>query len=216
MALLVGSARLHLFRREPRVAAERHEALIELCKANDIPLFQISSGVEDGWLLLQQGRYEEAIAHIRRGCDMWQAVGMNFHRSQWMTLLAELHGEIGQFEEGLSAITEALSHVESTDERYWEAEVHRIKGELLRMKGADEAEVERHFLHALEVARRQGAKSLELRATMSLCRLWQGQGKVADAREMLTEIYNWFTEGFDTGDLMEAKALLEELSGESD
>jgi len=140
---------------------------------------------------------------------------MEIHRPEFLSVLAEIHGKAGQIDDGLSAIDEAISHVQRTGERYYEAEVHRIKGELLRMKGADEAEVEGHFQQAIEVARRQSAKSLELRATMSLCRLWQGHGKVDEAREMLAEVYNWFTEGFDTGDLMETKALLEELSGGS-
>jgi predicted ATPase len=101
--------------------------------------------------------------------------------------------------------------VEETGERYYEAEIHRLKGELLLMQG-DEAEAETSFHKAIEVARRQSAKSWELRATVSLCRLWQKQGKVDEARQMLAEIYGWFTEGFDTPDLQEARALLEELS----
>jgi len=100
--------------------------------------------------------------------------------------------------------------VEETDERHWEAELYRLRAELLLMQG-DDAEAEASFHKAVEVARRQQAKSWELRATVSLCRLWQKQGKVDEARQMLAEIYNWFTEGFDTPDLQEAKALLEEL-----
>jgi len=108
--------------------------------------------------------------------------------------------------------------VEQTDERHWEAELYRLKGELLLMQGHDaEAEASLHqaescFQHAVEVARRQSAKSWELRATVSLCRLWQVQGRMDEARQMLAEVYGWFTEGFDTPDLQEAKALLEELS----
>jgi predicted ATPase len=111
----------------------------------------------------------------------------------------------------LSVLAEALAQVEKTDERYYEAELRRLKGELLLMQG-DKTKAEGSFHKAIEVARRQQAKSWELRATVSLCRLWQGQGRMDKARHVLAEIYGWFSEGFDTPDLKEAKALLEELS----
>jgi len=111
----------------------------------------------------------------------------------------------------LSVLAEALAQVGETDERYYEAEILRLKGVLLLMQG-HEAEAEASFHRAIEVARRQQAKSWELRATVSLCRLWQQQGRMDKARQMLAEIYGWFTEGFDTLDLKEARALLEELS----
>ena len=106
----------------------------------------------------------------------------------------------------------AQAMIEESEERYWEAELHRLRGELLLMQGAPLSEVEQCFHRAIEIARRQQAKSLELRAAMSLSRLWRQQGKRAEARDMLAEIYSWFTEGFDTADLREAKALLDELS----
>jgi predicted ATPase len=109
-------------------------------------------------------------------------------------------------------LDEGLNEIEATGAHYFLAELHRVKGELLRMQGADEQEIERCFLQALAVARQQEAKSLELRAAMSLCRLWQQQGRVQEARDLLAEIYGWFTEGFSTPDLVEAKTLLEELS----
>ncbi len=113
--------------------------------------------------------------------------------------------------EGLTTLAEALALVEQTDERHWEAELYRLRAELLLMQG-DDAEAEASLHKAIKVARRQQAKSWELRATVSLCRLWQQQGRMDEARQMLAEIYGWFTEGFDTPDLQEAKALLEELS----
>jgi tetratricopeptide (TPR) repeat protein len=124
---------------------------------------------------------------------------------------AEAYGHLGQTAEGLGAIAEALAFVHTTGERSWEAELYRLQGELLRL-GEEEQErgrVEECFCQALEIARRQQAKSLELRAAMSLARLWQRQGKRAEARELLAAIYGWFTEGFDTADLQEAKACLE-------
>ena len=121
-------------------------------------------------------------------------------------------GRVGQAEEGLRLLAEALAHVDHTGERYYEAEVYRLKGELLlRQAVPDAPQAEACFQQALAVARRQQAKSWELRAAMSLSRLWQQQGKRAEARELLAPIYSWFTEGFDTPDLQEAKALLEEL-----
>ena len=132
-------------------------------------------------------------------------------------MLAEAYGKVGQTEEGLSLMAEALALVDKTGERYPEAELYRLKGELTLQstvpgpKSKVEEEAEACFLKALEIARKQQAKSLELRAVMSLSRLWQQQGKREEARQMLAEIYGWFTEGFDTKDLREAKALLEEL-----
>ena len=125
--------------------------------------------------------------------------------------LAEAEGKAGRPEQGLTSLAEALALVEKTDERHWEAELNRVKGELLLLQG-DEAEAEASFHKAIEVARRQQAKLWELRAATALARLWQKQGRVDEARELLAEIYDWFTEGFDTPDLKEAKALLERLS----
>lgn len=136
-----------------------------------------------------------------------------------LTPLSESYGKRGQAEKGLRILDEALAAVDTTEERQWEAELHRLKGELLRQQAAGngqkaniEAEAEACFHRALEIARHQQAKSSELRAAMSLSQLWQQQGKGEEARKMLTEIYNWFTEGFDTLDLKKARALLEELS----
>ena len=150
-------------------------------------------------------------------------------RPHHLALLAEGYGGAGQVEEGLAAIAEALRLVDKNDERLYEAEVYRIQGELVLQSGVrrpssavtnspglrvltPESAAEKCFLKALDIARTQRAKSLELRAVMSLSRLWQHQGKSAEARQMLAEIYGWFTEGFDTKDLQEAKALLEELA----
>jgi predicted ATPase len=146
-----------------------------------------------------------------------QSRGARCYFSESLRSLAEAQAKAGQPGEGLTTLAEALAQVEATDERYCEAELHRLKGELLLMQGdKTEAQATFHqaescFQHAVEVAHRQSAKSWELRATVSLARLWQEQGRVEEARQMLAEIYGWFTEGFDTPDLREAKALLEEL-----
>jgi predicted ATPase len=137
-------------------------------------------------------------------------------RRPWLLflgLLAEACGQAGQVEEGLRALREALEAIQTTEERICEVEVYRLKGELLlQQSAAQQGAAEASFHQALTVARRQQAKSLELRAAMSLSRLWQQQGKRAEAYELLAPIYGWFTEGFDTADLQEAKALLEALA----
>jgi predicted ATPase len=128
-------------------------------------------------------------------------------------MLAEAYGGVGQAEQGLRLLAEALAHVEHTGERCYEAEVYRLKGELLlRQAAPDVSQAEACFQQALTVARHQEAKWLELRATMSLARLWQQQGKCQDAYDLLAPAYGWFTEGFDTADLQEAKALLDALA----
>jgi len=210
------TARVHRFRREVQAVQELTEEVLQLGTERGIAMSQAEGITSSAWVLSEQGHPQEAIAPFRQGLDAWQSAGKSSQRAEFMAILAEMCGKAGRIEEGLCAIAEARSHINETGERYWEAEVYRIEGELLRMKGVDETEVERHFLRAIEVARRQSAESLELRATMSLCRLWQTQGRVDDARALLAEIYGWFTEGFDTGDLTEARALLEELSSGSD
>jgi predicted ATPase len=156
---------------------------------------------------------------MRQGLTAYRTAGAEEMQSYFLALLAEGYGKAGQVENALSALAEALAHVDKTGERFYETELYRLKGELTlqfqvsspRSHGA-EAEAETCFRKAIKIARKQQAKSLELRAAMSLSQLWQQQGKQAEARQMLAEVYGWFTEGFDTKDLQEAKALLKELS----
>ena len=165
-----------------------------------------------GWALAAQGQAMEGIAWMRRGHNAWQATGAELDRPYFLVLLAEAYGNVGQVNEGLGLLAEASAVVEE-GERYWEAELYRLKGELLlASSAAHHTEAETGFRQALDVARHQQAKSLELRAAMSLSRLWQRQGKHTEAHDLLAPIYGWFTEGFDTADLQEAKGLLEELS----
>lgn len=131
----------------------------------------------------------------------------------YLSIQADACLKNGQTQAGLSAIDEALAVITTTGERLWQGELYRLKGELLLViSPSDDAEVERCFLRSLDIARRQGTRSWELRAAMSLSRLWRTQGKHDEARKILGDIYGWFTEGFDTADLKEAKALFEELS----
>ncbi len=188
------------------------DACINLSTEQGFP-YWLSGGLYcRGWALAGQGRAEEGAVQIRQGLATNRNTGAEAYVVFQLAALAEAYGEAGQVEEGLAAVAEALVMVDRTGERYYEAEVHRLKGELLRMQTADETDVEACFQHAIEVARQQQAKSWELRAVMSLCRLWQEQGKRKEARQILAETYGWFTEGFDTLDLQEARSLLEALS----
>jgi predicted ATPase len=141
-----------------------------------------------------------------------RAAGVELGRPHFLALFAEAYGQVGQTEAGLTAVAEALAAVHNTGERWWEAELHRLQGELLLRRASPTEEGEACFRQALEMARQQQEKSLELRAATSLSRLWQREGKRAEAYALLAPIYGWFTEGFDTADLQAAKALLEELA----
>jgi predicted ATPase len=166
-----------------------------------------------GWALAAQGHYEEGIAQMQQGLEARQATGAMGKRSTWLALLAEAYGGSGKVETGLRLLAEALVVMDQTGERCDEADLYRLKGELLlRQAVPDTPQAEACFRQALAVARRQDAKSVERRAAMSLGRLWQQQGKRDEAKQLLAPIYGWFTEGFDTADLQEAKALLEGLA----
>jgi TOMM system kinase/cyclase fusion protein len=222
LAMALGfAAWLHQFRREGRLAQERAEAAIALATEQGFTVYVAAGTIFRGWALAEQsgepeagqGQREEGIAQMRQGLAVWQATGAKVFRPYGLALLAEASAHVGQIEEGLTLLVEALAVAHDTGERRWEAELHRLKGELLLMRAAaHDAEAEACFHQALDVARQQQTKSLELRAAMSLSRLWQRQGKRAEAHALLAPVYGWFTEGFDTADLREAKALLATLS----
>src|SRR3990172_11917413 len=171
-----------------------------------------------GGALAEQGQGEEGIAQMRQGLAAWRATGAELVRPYFLALLAEASGKVGQVEEGLTVLAEAVSVVNKSGERFYEAEIYRLKGEIALMqavgaglKPTPTEEAETCFRQAVDIARQKSAKSLELRAVMSLSRLLQKQRKQEEARQILAEIYGWFTEGFDTADLKEAKTLLEEI-----
>jgi predicted ATPase len=210
---LIVVALVHQFHREAQAVQERAEALIALSTEQGFPYWLALGTILRGWALTAQGEGAEGIGQIHQGLVAHRATGAEVHRPYLLSLLAEAYEEVGQTEEGLTVLAEALPIVDNTGERNWEAELHRRKGDLLLMQqGQKVGEAEACFRKALDIARRQQAKSLELRAAMSLSRLWQQQGKKEEAHQLLAEIYGWFTEGFDTADLKEAKVLLEELA----
>ena len=177
--------------------------------------------IRRGWALAEQGAVEEGIAQLRQGLATWRAMGSDQALPHILAMLAEAYGHGGHAKEGQRVLDEALAAVHATAECHYEAELYRLKGELLlvqegkrpQAKGPRQTlqEAEVCFHQARTIARRQQAKSLELRAVMSLGRLWQHQDKRGAARQMLAEIYDRFTEGFDTPDLQETQALLEAL-----
>jgi len=225
------AAWLHRLRREMPLTQERAEATISASAAHGFPLWLAQGTVLRGSALVARGLGAEGMEIIQQGMAAWDATGAGVAHPYHLALLAEAYGQAGQAEEGLALLTRALATVHKTGERWWEAELYRLEGELLLRMSAREQEGKRAgetiapaldrslppsatedcFHQALDVARRQQAKSLELRAAMSLALLWQHQGKRAEAYELLVPIYGWFTEGFDTVDLQEAKALLDAL-----
>jgi predicted ATPase len=207
------AAMLHQFRREPQAVHERAMAAIALCTEQGFAYYLAWGITMQGWAQVAQGQHEEGLARMRDGLATLRATGAALRLPYYLALLAEACGRTGQASEGLTLLAEALAQGHKTGESWTAAELHRLKGELLLLVSDDNhTEAEGWFHQALAIARRQQAKALELRAAMSLSRLWQQQGKRAEARELLASIYGWFTEGFDTADLQEAKVLLEVLT----
>jgi predicted ATPase len=205
------AAVFHQYRREVQAAQGHAEAAIRL--ATEFPLWKACGSMLRGWALAHQGQAQEGIEQLRQGLMALYVSGIEIARLYFLALLAEAYGTIGQPAAGLEVLVEALTRVDATRDRWYEPELYRLKGALLLQQSADNhAEAQTCFHSALDVARAQQARSLELRTAVSLSRLWQHQGRRAEARDLLAPIYGWFTEGFDTADLQEAKALLEELT----
>jgi predicted ATPase/class 3 adenylate cyclase len=201
------------FRRDVPAVHAHAEATVALSTEQGFTQWAVQGTILRRWELAMQGQGEEEIAQVRQGIAAYRATGAAVFVPYFYTWLADVSAHLGHVEEGLQALAGAHTLVEQQEERWWEAEVARLRGVLLlRQKGTPQAEAEACFQQALDVARHQEAKALELRAATNLSRLWQQQGRWADAHELLAPIYGWFTEGFDTADLQEAKALLETLS----
>jgi class 3 adenylate cyclase/predicted ATPase len=201
------------FRRDVPAVHAHAEATVALATAQGFTFWEAWGTSLRGWALALQGQGEAGLGQLRQGIAAVRATGAALGGPYRCTLLADVSDHLGHTDDALQALAEAHTLVEQQEERWWEAEVCRLRGVLrLRQTGTPPAEAEAWLQRALDVARRQEAKALELRAAMSLARLWQQQGKQAEARALLAPIYGWFTEGFDTADLQEAKALLEALS----
>jgi predicted ATPase len=206
------AAHVYQFRRDVPTVQEQAEAAVALSTEQGFPQWVAHGTILCGWAMAMQGQGEEGMAQVRQGITAYRVTGAAVFVPCFCTMLAEVCAHLGHMEDGLQALAEAHTLVEQHEERWWEAEVCRLRGVLLlRQPGTPQAEAEAWLQQALDVARHQEAKSLELRAAMSLSRLRQQQGKRQEAHDLLAEVYAWFTEGFDTADLQDAKALLEAL-----
>jgi predicted ATPase len=206
------AASIHLFRREGVYAQEQAEALIARASTHGFPYWVASGTIRRGGALIAQGRVSEGRTQLQQALVARTATGSLVGQSWFLSLLAEAYLKEGQVEEGLRVVEETLAMIDATGEQNYTAEVKRLRGELLLLPPTShQAEAEVCFHQAIDVAHSQQAKSLELRAATSLARLWHQRGKRQEAHDLLAPVYHWFTEGFDTADLQEAKALLEEL-----
>jgi predicted ATPase len=211
---LVWAAVLHQHRREAAEAHEQAEVAMTLATERGFTLWMARGTVLHGWALAMQGQGEAGIAEIRQGLVAALATGSKLFQPYFLGLLAEAYVEGGHPEAGLKALDEALDVLDTTEARFYVAELYRLKGALLMKQTVpDESQAETCFHQAFDIARRQQAKSWELRAATSLARLWQSEGKCQEAYDLLAPVYGWFTEGFDTADLMDGRALLQELGG---
>lgn len=207
------AAMLHQLRREPRVVRDEAEAGLAIGTAHGFPYVVALSTALRGWALAEQRDVAAGLTQMQQGTAGLRATGNETLLPWLLAALGEAQGKARHVEEGLVAVAEALGWVERNEERSVEAELRRLQGELLLAGAPDNlAEAEACFRHAMGVARSQGARSWELRAATSLARLWQRQGKPRAAYDVLAPVYEWFTEGFDTGDLIDARALLDELA----
>ena len=195
------------------VATAQAQELFLVADEKGALLWKASGMMFEGCVLASTGKSSEAIERLTAGSIEYQSTGTTTFLTWFLSYLTRAYAELGQFDDAWRRIGEMITAVQTTKESWWEADLHRIAGEVaLKSPEPDAAKAEAYFERALAVARQQQAKSWELRAAMSMARLWRDQGKLQQARELLAPVYGWFTEGFDTRDLKEAKALLEELA----
>jgi len=208
---LYSTARVRQFRREAQIVQRQQETVIRISQEHGFPLYVALATIQRGWALAAQGNVRPGIKEIETGLAARQATGTTTLLVEPFVLLAQAYGQAGQIETALHQLDEAERLAMANGELGSQAEMLRLRGELLLAAGEDPAQAEACFQNALDVARRQEARSWELRAATSLTRLWQQEGRIADARALLGGVYGWFSEGFDTADLIEAKELLEAL-----
>jgi predicted ATPase len=194
-------------------AKAQSDELVALADEINAPYSKAHGMLIQGWLFSRTGRPADAIQMLTSGVTALRLTGATVSIPGWVSNLTKAYAELGHFDDAWRCIREATTAVETTKDRMWEAEINRVAGEIaLLSPEPDVAKAEAHFERALAVARKQQAKSWELRTAMSMARLWRDQGKPQQARELLAPVYGWFTEGFDTLDLKEAKALLDALA----
>ena len=193
-------------RRDPEACRLSAEAALALCRKHGFAYYGEWGLILQGWVLCQEGAAEQAISSIEQGLENLRAAGAETRRPYYLSLLADAHRQAGRHDDARKVLEEALATAERNQDLWWSAELYRLKGELSEPRSAAQLQ------QALEVARRQGSRSLELRAAVSLAGVWRQQGQRAEARRLVQQVLRPFTEGFDTPDLREAGTLLKELS----
>ncbi|MDB6088890.1 MAG: adenylate cyclase, partial [Gammaproteobacteria bacterium] len=188
------------------------EAIVELADRHNLGYWRVNGLILRGWAMVQEGATEAGIALMRQNATDRAALGVGWYQVRYLCMLAAAYARVGQVEPGLRIIAEAKALVAANDEHMWEGELDRIEGELKQVQGASATEIEICFARAVAITRTQGARSLELRATRDLARVWHDQGRHRDACALLAPAFGWFTEGFETADLRATKALLDELT----
>jgi len=207
------AGRIAAFSRDVATARAHGDNCVALASEHGFPIWAANGQILQGWADAQRGEATTGIAHIRGGMAAAEATGAPLATPFHLTLLSEALALAGKIEEGLAALDDALAQAAVSGAKGWNAEIHRLRGELTgRLPHPDPAKAEDSFRTALAIAREQGTRGYELRAATSLARLWGEQGRRGEARDLLAPLYGWFTEGFDTSDLKEAKALLDELT----
>jgi predicted ATPase len=210
---LVTACNLHYWRRDARMAQESADSLLAYSTEHGFAQWKSFGTIILRWSQIENGAGKLEIEQLRQAVADWHAYGNELGFPIFHGVLVDAYRIAGLYEKGLTVVDEAMVKVEQNGEHQEEARLHWMKGELLLIQSdPDEQFAETCFQQALEIARRQSAKYKELQAAVSLSRLWQAQGKKEEAGNLLSEVYGWFTEGFDTKDLIEAKALLDELS----
>jgi predicted ATPase len=202
---------LHMLRKEPRLAHDMAEGLVRLCSEQGFVFWLQLGRFLLGWAAIEMGGGRENMAAMRQSLADYNATGASWTTSTAFAALAEAAMKLGDAEQAREALADGLAAATGKGERWWDAEIHRLHGELTLADSGSREDAEAHFTEAIRISRNQDAKSWELRAATALARLWQGHGKAREAHDLLETIYGWFTEGFDTADLKEAKALLDEL-----
>jgi predicted ATPase len=210
---LVFTCYVHQSRRDPQKTMELADSALSVTKEQGFPVWAALMTILRGWSLAEQGDRSGGLSELHRGLAAYRSTGAEVAETYLLSLLAEAEGAVGDSDQALATVDEALQLAGTTGVRCWEPELHRLKGQLhLQGERANARAAEDSFRKAIEVAQEQEAKSWQLRAATSLARLWAEHGKRAQARDLLASVYDWFTEGFDTADLKEAKALLDELA----
>jgi predicted ATPase len=199
---------------DPSLVLQETDTVAALHKAVQMEQWRIKGMILQGWAYARQSQRQEGIARLHEGIQQWRGMGAALGLPRWLALLADAYGRLDQPAAGLRVLDEACAVMDQTGDRHYEAEIYRLQGALLRQQhpALEQEHVERCLQKALQVAQGQQTKFFELRATIHLCNLWRAQGRSQDARQLLTAIYAWFSEGFDTADLQAAKALLRQLT----